>query len=81
MTWENGNRLLGIEGYDGVKTGTTTAAGACVVASGRYESDHLLVVVLGATSNDSRYLDARNLFRWAWQERGHKPARQEKPKD
>jgi len=69
VTWDNTNRLLGIEGYDGVKTGTTGAAGACLVASGRHEGDHLLVVVLGATSNDGRYVDARNLFRWAWGER------------
>ena len=34
VTWENTNHLLDIEGYDGVKTGTTTAAGACLVASG-----------------------------------------------
>lgn len=74
VVWNNTNRLLGIEGYDGVKTGTTGAAGSCLVSSGRRESDHLLVVVLGSTSNDSRYLDTRNLFRWAWRERGHKPA-------
>lgn len=74
VTWENTNRLLGIEGYDGVKTGTTGAAGSCLVSSGRHEADHLLVVVLGCSSNDSRYLDTRNLFRWAWRERGHKPA-------
>jgi D-alanyl-D-alanine carboxypeptidase (penicillin-binding protein 5/6) len=70
--WESTNRLLEMEGYDGVKTGTTMAAGNCLVASGRHDGDHLLVVVLGCTSNDSRYLDARNLFRWAWRERGHK---------
>lgn len=67
--WENTNRLLGIEGYDGVKTGTTTAAGFCLVGSSRRGDDHLIVVVLGATSNDSRYVDTRNLFRWAWGER------------
>ncbi len=72
VSWDNTNRLLGIEGYDGVKTGTTTAAGQCLVASGRHGADHLLVVVLGCTSNDSRYVDARNLFRWAWQQRGQK---------
>lgn len=71
--WNNTNRLLGIEGYDGVKTGTTNAAGNCLVASGKRGSDHLLVVVLGSTSNDSRYIDARNLFRWAWQQRGSNP--------
>jgi D-alanyl-D-alanine carboxypeptidase (penicillin-binding protein 5/6) len=72
VTWSNTNRLLDIEGYDGIKTGTTTAAGSCLVASGRRGTDHLFVVVLGCTSNDSRYVDTRNLFRWAWRERGHK---------
>src|SRR5262249_54574791 len=73
ITWQNTNRLLGIEGYDGVKTGTTNAAGSCLVASGHRGSDHLIVVVLGCTSNDSRDVDSRNLFRWGWQQRGHKP--------
>ena len=71
--WRNTNQLLNIEGYDGVKTGTTGAAGACLVCSGRRGSDHLLVVVLGSTSADARYVDARNLIRWAWLQRGHKP--------
>jgi D-alanyl-D-alanine carboxypeptidase (penicillin-binding protein 5/6) len=73
VTWNNTNRLLDIEGYEGVKTGTTTAAGSCLVSAGRYESDRLIVVVLGCASNDSRYADTRNLYRWAWRERGHKP--------
>ncbi len=69
VAWTNTNRLLSIEGFDGIKTGTTTAAGACLVASGRRGDDHLLLIVLGSTSSDARYLDARNLFRWAWRER------------
>jgi D-alanyl-D-alanine carboxypeptidase (penicillin-binding protein 5/6) len=72
VVWNNTNRLLDMEGYDGIKTGTTTAAGACLVASGRRGTDHLFVVVLGSTSSDGRYVDARNLFRWAWRERGHR---------
>jgi D-alanyl-D-alanine carboxypeptidase (penicillin-binding protein 5/6) len=73
VVWTNTNRLLGIEGYDGVKTGTTTAAGTCLVASGRRGRDHLIVVVLGGSNSpDSRYPDTRNLFRWAWQMRGHR---------
>lgn len=78
VTWNSTNKLLDIDGYDGVKTGTTTAAGACLVASGRRGGDHLLLVVLGCPSNDSRYADARNLFRWAWRERSPKP--NDKPK-
>ena len=74
VTWNNTNKLLDIEGYDGVKTGTTTPAGNCLVASGRRGDDHLLVVVLGCTATDGRYADSRNLFRWAWRERGHKVA-------
>jgi serine-type D-Ala-D-Ala carboxypeptidase (penicillin-binding protein 5/6) len=73
VVWTNTNKLLDIEGYEGVKTGTTTPAGNCLVASGRRGDDRLIVVVLGATTTDGRYQDARNLFRFAWRERGHKP--------
>jgi N-acetylmuramoyl-L-alanine amidase len=55
-----------------VKTGTTAPAGNCLVASGRRGDDRLIVVVLGAGSADARYADTRNLFRWAWRQRGHK---------
>ena len=74
VVWTNTNKLLEIEGYDGVKTGTTTGAGACLVASGRMGDDRLIVVILGAPSSDGRYADARNLFRWAWRRRGHRPS-------
>ncbi len=70
VVWANTNKLLEIEGYDGVKTGTTNAAGACLVASGRRGGDHRIVVILGAPTSDARYADARNLFRWAWRHRG-----------
>ena len=66
VLWKNTNRLLGIEGYNGVKTGTTNAAGACLVSSGKRGDDSLIVVVLGAASSDARYVDARNLFRYGW---------------
>lgn len=69
LVWKNGNRLLEIGGYEGIKTGTTSQAGACLVSAGVHDNDRLIVVVLGATSNDARYIDARNLFRWAWKTR------------
>jgi D-alanyl-D-alanine carboxypeptidase (penicillin-binding protein 5/6) len=69
VTWTNTNKLLGEKGYDGVKTGTTNAAGACLVASGSKGADHLIVVVLGASPSDARYDDTRSLFQWAWQQR------------
>ncbi|HYE20824.1 MAG TPA: serine hydrolase [Tepidisphaeraceae bacterium] len=67
--WENTNLLLKTEGFDGVKTGTTTAAGSCLVSSNRRGDDHLLCVVLGSGANPGRFVDTRNLLRWAWAER------------
>jgi D-alanyl-D-alanine carboxypeptidase (penicillin-binding protein 5/6) len=68
IVWRNTNQLLKIEGYDGIKTGTTGAAGNCLVSTAERNGQRLIVVVLGATSSDSRYTDTRNLFRWAWKE-------------
>ena len=66
VVWKNTNRLLGYEGFTGIKTGTTGSAGCCLVASGERDKTELIVVVLGSSSSDSRYVDARNLFRWGW---------------
>jgi len=72
VVWRNTNRLLPTTGYDGIKTGTTLAAGACLVSTGRRGADRLFLVVLGAASSSARYTDSRNLYRWAWLKRGHK---------
>ena len=69
IVWKNTNRLLAIEGFRGIKTGTTSAAGACLVSSAIRGDDHLLMVVLGAQSSGARYVDSRNLIRWAWRQR------------
>ncbi len=66
IVWKNTNQLLAIDGYLGVKTGTTSAAGACLVSWGERNGKELIVVVLGSTSGDARYIDSRNLYRWAW---------------
>ena len=67
-TWEkiyvNKNHLLGsYPGADGVKTGWTTIAKHCLVASARRHGVHLIVVVLGA---DDSYADARKLLNWGF---------------
>jgi D-alanyl-D-alanine carboxypeptidase (penicillin-binding protein 5/6) len=69
VAWKNTNQLLPIEGYLGVKTGTTDAAGACLVSASERDGERLLMVVLGSSSSTGRYVDARNLYRWAWRER------------
>ena len=71
--WKNTNRLLGIEGYVGLKTGTTNAAGSCLVAVGERDGQRLIVVVLGSSSADSRETDVRNLYRWAWNQPSPRP--------
>ncbi|MCG0277271.1 MAG: D-alanyl-D-alanine carboxypeptidase [Thermanaeromonas sp.] len=56
----NTNRLLGsYPGADGVKTGTTNAAGQCLVASATRNGRQLIAVVL---RSDDRYEDASNLL-------------------
>jgi D-alanyl-D-alanine carboxypeptidase (penicillin-binding protein 5/6) len=69
IVWRNSNRLLPIEGYQGIKTGTTSAAGACLVSFGTRGPDSLIIVVLGSSDSDARYIDSRNLYRWAWNQR------------
>lgn len=70
--WRNTNRLLGIEGYQGVKTGFTSAAGSCLVSTGERGKDELIVVVLGAPSAAAAVSDSRNLYRFAWLSRGRR---------
>ena len=64
----NTNHLLStFPGTDGVKTGTTDAAGECLVASRTRDGHPLLVVLLGSKD---RYGEASALLSWAdsgWQ--------------
>jgi D-alanyl-D-alanine carboxypeptidase (penicillin-binding protein 5/6) len=56
----NRNELLGnYPGADGVKTGTTSEAGECLVASATRDGHQVLVVVLGT---EDRYGDASTLL-------------------
>lgn len=64
--WKNTNELLQLANYHGVKTGTTPSAGRCLVATGTHDGRGLIVVTLGSTSDEARFTDSRNLFRWAW---------------
>jgi len=64
----NTNALLGSYlGADGAKTGTTNAAGKCLVASARREGVHLIAVVL---KGGDRYGDAMRLLDWGFRRDG-----------
>jgi D-alanyl-D-alanine carboxypeptidase len=64
VAWENTNKLLD-EGWDGVKTGVTTAAGPCLSAcySDGYGQQYV-VVVLSSNSMDHRWGECIKLIRW-----------------
>ena len=44
--WVNTNRLLGIDGFTGVKTGITEAAGACLASCFEKDGNFIIVVIL-----------------------------------
>lgn len=62
-TLRNTNHLLGVApGVDGIKTGTTNAAGHNIAVSGVRDGRRLIVVVLGAPSGPSRDLTAEEML-------------------
>ena len=65
VVWKNTNRLLGQEGFYGMKTGTTSAAGACLISLSKIDGIERILVTLGSTNSDARYIDSRNLHAWA----------------
>ncbi|MFN3189244.1 MAG: serine hydrolase [Aureliella sp.] len=66
VLWKNTNRLLEYSEFNGLKTGTTSAAGACLVAASDRDGQEHIVVVLGCPTSSSRYTDAKNLLNWIW---------------
>lgn len=65
MDLKNTNKLLWNYPYaDGVKTGTTTAAGKCLVASATKDGRQLLAVLLNAPD---RFGDAKKLLEWGFE--------------
>lgn len=66
MDLRNTNKLLWNYPFaDGVKTGTTNAAGKCLVASATKEGRQLIAVVLHAPN---RFGDAQKLLEWGFQQ-------------
>jgi serine-type D-Ala-D-Ala carboxypeptidase (penicillin-binding protein 5/6) len=69
---DNRNMLLGRDPtVDGMKTGSTEAAGYCLVASAIRDTPagkrRLLSVVLGAASREARAAESQKLLNWGWQ--------------
>ena len=54
------------EGSTGIKTGTTSMAGNCLVASATRDGVSLISVVLGSISDSSRYEDTKKLMNYGF---------------
>lgn len=64
----NHNRLLRhYPGMDGLKTGFTSQAGFCMVATAQRDGTRMIAVVLGAPSSKARFQDASSLLTWGFQ--------------
>lgn len=67
QTFASTNRLLTTyDGADGIKTGHTTQAGYCLVGSATRNGRRIIVAVLGAPSEDQRFVDAAALLDWGF---------------
>lgn len=64
---ENSNKLLGMDGVEGIKTGTLDQAGACLLFAATYERGGRTVTVVGAmlggVDHDSLDVDVQRLLR------------------
>lgn len=59
----NTNRLLkSYDGITGLKTGTTSLAGACISATAKRGDIELIAVILGDKTTDERFSDAQKLL-------------------
>ncbi len=74
-------------GTDGLKTGTTSAAGCCFTGTVSRDGKRLISVVMGSSSTNMRYVDTIKMMDYSWDvlsARGgaqQTPAYVEKPKD
>jgi D-alanyl-D-alanine carboxypeptidase (penicillin-binding protein 5/6) len=67
QAYPNTNDLLGVyPGADGIKTGHTTDAGWCLLASAIRDGRRIVVAVLGAPTEDARDAAATALLDWGF---------------
>ena len=67
ITQPNRNLLLWRDpSVDGIKTGHTSAAGYCLMASAKRGEQRLVTVVMGNTSENQRAVDSQALLNWGF---------------
>ena len=67
ITQPNRNLLLWRDpSVDGIKTGHTSSAGYCLMASAKRDEQRLITVVMGNTSENQRAVDSQALLNWGF---------------
>lgn len=72
VTWLNTNKLLSMDEqyyYEfavGMKTGTTDEAGYCLAAVAEKDGEQIVTVIMGASTNETRYTDTISVFNAAY---------------
>lgn len=64
----NRNRLLGVVGVDGLKTGHTDAGGFGIALSAQQGERRLILVINGMASDNERMQEGDRLLRWGFRE-------------
>lgn len=66
LEWKNTNLILD-RGYDGVKTGTTSTAGACLASSLTRNEQTVICILLNSKSTDTRWIEAIKLIDYGFE--------------
>ena len=64
----NRNKLISIDGFDGLKTGRTSQSGYGIVASAERENRRIVSVVNGLNSEKERINETKKLVNWSFRE-------------
>ena len=67
---ESTDMLIGVyEGACGIKTGFTKLAGSCFAGACERDGEYLYAIILDSSSNDQRFVDAKALYEWVYDNR------------
>ena len=64
----NRNKLVSLDGFDGLKTGRTSQSGFGIVASSKRENRRIISVVNGLNSEKERINETKKLVNWSFRE-------------
>ena len=64
----NRNKLIALDGFDGLKTGRTSQSGYGIVASAKRENRRIVSVVNGLNSEKERINETKKLVNWSFRE-------------